>query len=100
MQIRIPNKNIWALWRVLEIISIFSIIFLVSTFYGCAATQPQIVYETKYIDRNCTKPDEVIDRLLWLPIRWVAIDTENTRFYCTEDGASLLGNIKSKKENK
>jgi hypothetical protein len=61
---------------------------------GCAA-KPQIIVEYRYLDRNCTTPAEVIAPNERLPIRWLAIDTNTTRYYCTTQGASLLTNLRS-----
>ncbi|MDR2153069.1 MAG: hypothetical protein LBO72_09625 [Helicobacteraceae bacterium] len=60
---------------------------------GCA--KPQIITEYRYIDRNCTTPAEVIAPNERLPIRWLAIDINATRYYCTAQGASLLTNLRS-----
>ncbi|MDR3347056.1 MAG: hypothetical protein LBN32_00425 [Helicobacteraceae bacterium] len=62
---------------------------------GCAA--PQTIIEYQYIDRNCSRPADIIAKAKPLVIKWVIVDlnTSQTRFYCTNQGASLLTNIRS-----
>jgi hypothetical protein len=60
---------------------------------GC--TTKEIVVEYKYIEKNCTSPEEVMEPNVWLPVDWVIIDIEGLRYYSTSNGASLLSNIRS-----
>ncbi|MDR2905874.1 MAG: hypothetical protein LBU73_07970 [Helicobacteraceae bacterium] len=61
-------------------------VILLILFGGCA--QPRIITEYKYIDRNCSAPE--IAPIAMPKPRFIAIDINETRFYCASEGASLL----------
>lgn len=66
-------------------------IFFAAVMAGCAG-KSEVITQYKYIEADCAQP--VIAPVRWLETRWIAIDINNTRYYATPDGASLLANLR------
>ena len=77
----------------IRLFALCAILVLAVLISGC--TKPAPLVEYRYIERNCTTPDQVISPPVWHPVRWFVVEIEGTRYYATPDGLTLVGNLKA-----
>lgn len=65
---------------------------------GCSVKKEpnvRVITEYVYLDKNCSKAEDIINNKIWLPVEWETIDINGTIYYGTYQIETLKSNFRS-----